>query len=185
MIRSRPRTTAAALMLVWMMMLPGCGPKPRAPVLGDDPVYQNDQEGFRFLVPQGWKVTSRADTPPGKLKKEMILANYRKQTGKGASFLVTVTDLPTSTDLAEHLAGPSYGVAKWNASGPPVKLKAGGVDGVRYTFKARAGKEERAKEVFSVRRDERVIVFMTLYSASDTEARDEVRRVVDSVVWKK
>ena len=184
MIRSWPRTTAAAL-VGCILLLPACGTKPRAPVLGDDPVYQNDKEGFRFLVPQGWKITSRSEVPPGKLTKDTTLVNYRRQTGKGASFLVTANDLPTSTDLADLLAGPSFGVPKWTLTGPPVNLKAGGMDGVRYSFTARSGKEERGKEVFCVRRDDRLYFFLTLYSASDTEARDEVRRLVDSVVWKR
>ncbi len=91
-----PRLTslARAVLFVGLVLLfSGCRSRPRAPLLRDDPVYQNDREGFRFLAPEGWTQSSRSEVPPGKITKELSLVDYRRKTGKGASFLVTLADL--------------------------------------------------------------------------------------------
>ena len=166
-------------------LLPGCDSGPRAPVLRDDPVYQNDKEGFRFMAPQGWVLSARSEVPPGKVEKETTLVDYRRKGVKGASFLVTLIDLPSSTDLAEFLAGPSYGVKKWAADPKSTTVTAGGKDGVRHSFTGASGKEQRAKEVVYFRRGDRVYFFITVHGPQDVEARDQGRRVVDSLIWKR
>src|SRR5262245_41969592 len=99
------RITLPTLFLAWGVFLAGCDSRPRAPVLRDDPVYQNDQEGFRFLAPDGWSQSMRGEVPPGKVDKERSLVEYRRKKGSaGASLRVSLADLPTSTDLAAYLA---------------------------------------------------------------------------------
>jgi hypothetical protein len=155
-------------------------------VLRDDPVYQNDSEGFRFLAPQGWTQSTRSNVPPGKQETEYPLVAYRQIAGaSGASFRVSLIDLPSSADLAPHLAGPSYGVEQWTQAAPPEKIAVGSASGVRYHFKGRAGKQDLVKEVVAVRRGERVYLFTALYAPRDTEVRDQLRRVVESIIWKK
>ena len=44
------------------VLLAGCQPKPKAPALLDEPVFQSD-EGFRFLVPEGWIMAARGNVP--------------------------------------------------------------------------------------------------------------------------
>src|SRR5262245_60731910 len=43
----------------------GCATRPHAPVLSTEPVYENRQEGFRFLPPDGWVQYARREYPPG------------------------------------------------------------------------------------------------------------------------
>jgi hypothetical protein len=192
MSRSGPRpprwvpTTPATLLAACAFLLAGCGSRPRAPVLRDDPVYQNDREGFRFLAPEGWTVSARSEVPPGKAETEHFLVDYRGRTGaRGAAFRVSLADLPASTDLAAYLAGRSFGVAEWKQTAPPEEVAVGSATGVRYHFSGRSGKEEMAREVVAVRRGERVYFFTALYGPKDTAVRDELRRVVESVIWKK
>src|SRR5689334_14831576 len=107
------RTATAPLILVCAALLAGCNSRPRAPALRDDPVYQNDREGFRFLAPEGWTQSARTEVPPGKVKTETPLVDYRRTKGEGrAALRVSLADLPESTDLESYLSGPSYGVKK-------------------------------------------------------------------------
>src|SRR5262245_64118678 len=88
---ARRRWAAVGLLL----LLLGCAPRPRAPALLDEPVYQNEREGFRFLVPEGWKQYARSEAPPGKGERERLLVLYRRLTpGPEATLEVTRADLP-------------------------------------------------------------------------------------------
>ena len=179
------RTAHAALIFLSASVVAGCNTRPRAPALRDDPVYQNDREGFRFLAPEGWRQNTRGDVPPGKAEKERTLVDYRPTAGpSGASLRVSLADLPDSTDLATHLAGPSYGADKWRPAGRPEETAVGSATGTRYSFSGRVSKDEVAKEVVAVRRGGRVYFFTALYAPKDVEVRDQLRRVVSSVVWK-
>src|SRR5262245_1447579 len=89
---------------VGLALLLGCTPKPVAPALRDEPVYQNDQEGFRFLVPEGWSQNARTEVPPGPVEKERLLVQYkRRPPAKPATLEVSMADLPSSTNLATYL----------------------------------------------------------------------------------
>jgi hypothetical protein len=162
-----------------------CQGQPSAPVLSDDPVYQNNREGFRFLAPEGWSQNSRSDVPPGKVTKERLLVSYRRPTGPSSATLrVSLADLPDSVDLAAFLAEPSFAVEKWELTGPGEQIQAGKAPGVRYDFKGFIKKQEMAKEVVAVRRGERVYFFTALYAPEDIEVRDELRKVVASIKWR-
>ncbi len=181
------RTAVASLMMALACLLAiGCGSKPRAPVLNDDPVYQNNQEGIRFLKPTGWIQTAQANVPPGKRENETPIVAYSRDSGTfPASFRVSVIDLPETADLAEFLARRSYGVEHWSQTGTPEDIKVGSVTGVRYTFRGRPSKrEELVKEVVCLRRGERVYLFTAVYTPGDSEAQDQLRRVVESIIWK-
>jgi hypothetical protein len=154
-------------------------------VLRDDPVYQNDQEGFRFLAPDGWNQSTRADIPRGKRETETPLVAYRRRSGPAlASFRVSLMDLPTSADLAAHVSAPSYGVDKWIPAAAPEDVTMGKVSGVRYTLRGRSGKQDVIKEVVCVSRGERVYFFTSMYPPGDTDVRDQLRKVVESIIWK-
>jgi hypothetical protein len=181
------RTARATLIIGWTFLLVGgCSTRPRAPVLRDDPVYQDDREGFRFLAPEGWTQSTRAEVPRGKRETETPLVAYRRKTGSAlASFRVSLIDLSSSADLAAYVAGPSYGVSKWSPMNQPEDITVGGAAGVRYTLRGRSGNEEVIKEVVCFRRGERVYFFTAMYTPSDIEVRDELRRTVESIIWKK
>jgi hypothetical protein len=166
-------------------LLAGCGETPQAPPLRDDPVYQNDSEGFRFLAPEGWRQQYRRDVLPGKEERERMLVEYRATASPTAvgSLRVSRADLPPSADLAALVSAPSHSVERWAPAGEPEETKVGGQKAVRYSFTGRAGKGRLAKEVAAVRRGERVYLFTVIFDPKDNDARDVLRRVVSSVIW--
>jgi hypothetical protein len=181
----RAATAVTVLLSAWVLLLSSCNSRPRAPVLRNDPVFQNDREGFRFLVPEGWIQIGRTEIPPGKVERERPLVDYYLTTGPGtASFRVSRIDLPESADLAKLLATPSFGVKKWTQTAAPEDVTVGGVPGVRSHFGGDHGNEHVAREVVHVRRGERLYFFTSLYPAKAVAMRDQFRRVVESVIWK-
>jgi hypothetical protein len=163
----------------------GCNGQPQAPVLRNEPVYENETEGFRFLTPDGWRQHAKVNVPPGKLEKERLLVQYvRISSEKGASLDVSMADLPATTDLAQYLAGPSGGVKSWRQKSPVESRQVGGVPAERFTFTGRMSKEDAIKEVVALRRGERVYFFTAYFAPGDTKAQQQVRRAVESTLWK-
>jgi hypothetical protein len=166
------------------LLLCGCDGRPRAPALQSGPLYQSEREGLRFLAPEGWVQRARAELPPGRYEKPELLVAYTRVTDRPAEFEVSLADLPEGTDLLKFLtATPTEGV-RWQAKGPPEALTVGGVPATRFTLGGGAGKDAQAKEVVAVRRDGRVYFFAGTFPAGDRATRDEVRRSVNSVIWK-
>lgn len=185
-LRATVRARHAPWLALFLLLSAGCSQRPHAPALGDDPVYQNSREGFRFLAPEGWVQRARAEVPPGKAEKERLLVEYqRARGGKLALLEVSLADLPSSTDLVDYLAGPADGVERWRPVGSPEKLEIGGAEATRMTFTGRLGKEDLTWEVVAFRRGERVYFFVGLFTSADTKARDDLRRVVESTLWSK
>jgi hypothetical protein len=175
---------AALPALCTVALVLGCGDRPSAPVLQDEPVYNNAREGFRLLAPDGWVQSAKGDLPRGPLTKERLLVNYRMVAGdRMASLEVLAADLPETEDLAERLAGPSYGAMKWTPVGPPEKLEVGGVPATRFRYGVRIEGVDMSKEVVIRRRGERVYFFTGIYVSSDTASRDQIRRAVGSLIW--
>lgn len=178
--------TVRLLLWLWMTSaLLGCESRPRAPVLTDDPVFQSAREGIRFLAPEGWTQSMRGEPPSGTFDKERTLVLYRSTTGSDASLRVSLIDLPPSTDLNAYLSGPSYSAKEWVPVASPEEASVGEIPGTRYRYRARLGKREMLKEVVTVRRGDRVYLFTALHEPKDTKVRDELRRVVASVSWRK
>ncbi len=166
------------------LVLCGCDNRPRAPALQPGPLYQSEREGLRFLAPDDWVQRARAELPAGRYEKPELLVAYTRVTDRPAEFEVTLADLPEGTDLQKFLtATPSEGV-RWQAKGAPEELTVGGVPATRFTLAGGSGKGAQAKEVVAVRRGGRVYFFAGIFPAGDRATRDEVRRAVNSVVWK-
>ncbi|MGL4552045.1 MAG: hypothetical protein ACRC33_12770 [Gemmataceae bacterium] len=164
----------------------GCGETPRAPALRDDPVYQNEREGFRFLAPEGWRQRVRGEVQAGKVERERPLVEYRPTAASDGTAMLRVSliDLAPSADVAAVVSAPSHSVEKWEPAGPPEEAAVGGAAGTRYAYTGRAGKGRLAKEVIAVRRGGRVYFFTALFDPKDADAREQLRRVVGSVIWK-
>lgn len=173
------------LALLAAALFAGCRPKPKAPALLNDPVYQSD-EGFRFLVPESWIMAARGNLPPGPLDKERLLVQYRRTAGDSQATLeVSAANLPDNADLRDYLSGPSFSAQHWAPSGSAVKLEAGGRPGVRYRFTAIVSGAKLAKEVTAFRRGERVYFFTLLFAPSDATAPEQIHRALGRLVWTK
>jgi hypothetical protein len=160
----------------------GCTDRPVAPALLDTPFYQNKQEGFRFEAPDGWKMTSRGEYPPGPVEKERLLVEYRRlQGGPPASLRVSLIDLPPSAETGSYLRDrPIFRSLK---AAPVETISLGGQKAERFVFEDLQGKGGTIQEVVVVRRGERVYFFSGGFAAGDKQAREQFRRVVGSLVW--
>jgi hypothetical protein len=162
----------------------GCDSGPQAPLLGDFPVYQNPNEGFSFLVPDGWTQTSNTLLPPGDLEGETFLVRYKLRTAEaGAGLNVICMQEKSPVNLAEHHAVASFGVEKWPLIEGPDGLDINGKPAERLLYRARIGKVDMAKEVFGFRGNDRIYSFVALYSASDLKTAQQIRRAIDSIQW--
>jgi hypothetical protein len=172
----------ASLSLCW---LGGCGPGPKAPALRDSAVYQNNREGFRFLVPDGWLQSANAQLPEEDLEGEVLLVQYKMRTpGMGASVEVLCFDEDQPSDLHQYHAGPSHGTTRWKSAQPAEDLEINGTSSQRFVYTAKISGKEMTKEVAAFRRGKRVYSFIGLFWSSDDNAREQLRRAVNSIIWR-
>jgi predicted Zn-dependent protease len=154
---------------------------PRAPALHDGPVYQNDQEGFRFLVPDGWTQDASGVIPPGAVEQERMIVEYKLLTSdRPAALLVTCVDLPRGLYLREYLRSHTPRPEAWRALGEGEPLTINGVEATRVTLR----NNDATREVAAFRRGERVYLFTGEFQRGDTKAQQQIRRAVNSVIWK-
>ena len=183
----RPEITLTmryACLLVLIAVTFGCDSEPRAPALLDTPVFQDRQEGFRFLVPDGWTQNARANLPPGQLEGESFLVRYRMKTPEmGATLQIICFDDSGQTDLAEHYAGPAFRVRRWNAEGQSESIDVNGKTAERFVHQAVIDGRKMTKETVCFRKGNRVYSFVGLFFASDDKAREQIRRAVGSAIW--
>jgi len=176
--------SAACLGLIFVANY-GCGSRPRAPALLDEPVYTNMQEGFRFVVPEGWQIQARAEYPRQEMKEERMLVEYRRQReGKTLLLLVSMVDLPETASLRDHIVQRVYPAADWKV-GPVETIQLGDVPAERLVLSLRVDKEETIREVVSVRKAQRVYFFSGSFPGSDTKGREEIRKAVASLTWER
>jgi hypothetical protein len=166
-----------------VLALAGCERTPRAPALTNGPVYQNTREGFRFLVPDGWTQVARGEMPPAPVKDERMLVEYRLVGDQPVALRVTAFDLPESEDLAAHLNQQLPEAGAWKVSAGPESCEAGGVAGIHLAFTGREGGQESTRDFHAFRRGGRVYQFAGVFAATDTKARLEIRRAVESLSW--
>jgi hypothetical protein len=166
------------------MALAGCSAGPRAPALQDDPVYQNNREGFRFLVPDGWTQSARGEAPSGPATQEQMLVEYRLiGAEQPAAFRVTLVDLPAGTDLEGYFK-TRWPAESWTSLTAAEPLEVDGRPGTHAAFASKEASAEQLQEVFAFQRGERAYLFVGLAAPTDTKARQQVRRAVESLHWK-
>lgn len=164
----------------------GCSDRPSAPPLVNEAVYQNAAVGLRFLAPDGWSLSSRADPPPGRLAKPIVLVAYAHVQGtRPAEFELVAADVPEADDLGAFIAGYKIGPEKWTVQPGSEAVAVGGEAATRYKMTRGTGKDEYRREATAVRRGGRVYVFVVSYGAADGDHRDQARRCVESATWTK
>jgi hypothetical protein len=175
---------AGTIALLLGGVLVGCGDRPSAPALRDAPVYRSPDEGFRFLVPDGWTQQASAVLPPGQLEGENFLVRYRMKTPEqGATLQIECSQDSESLNLEQHHAGPSYGVERWKLAEPAEAIQVNGVPADRLVYSATNNGQSTTKEVVCFRRNERVYAFAAVFQTRDEKAREQVRRAVASAIW--
>jgi hypothetical protein len=172
------------VLLALLLLVAGCAERPKAPPLVNDTVYHNDKIGLRFLAPEGWSMSSRADLPPGTLPKPIILVGYHSKKGDTAQLELMAADLPADSDLGKFLVENRIGSAVWTLQ-PPEKLTINGVEATRHVLTRTASRGEVRREATAFRRGERVYFFIVTFAANDPAARDAARQCVQSANWTK
>ena len=179
---SAHRLNPIALALLTCLL--GCDSRPKAPVLRDAPVYENDAEGFRFLVPKGWIQTASAVLPPERLEGEVVLVTYRMRTSEKTALVEVLCFDRENVDLQQYHAEPSHGVADWRIVSPLSQRTIHGMPAEHCLYRGTIEKEVICKEVYAFRRGARVYSFIAFYWESDQNAREEVRQAMESIVWR-
>lgn len=173
------------MLLAIALLSAGCGGRPSAPALRDAPVYQNNREGFRFLVPDNWTQQASSNLPTDKLEGEVLLARYNMRTsGPGALLEVLCFHESQSENLEQYHAGPSHGAPRWERVEDREALEVNGKPAERFVYRAEISGQPMLKEVVVFRRGERIYNFIGMFWASDDKAREQVRRAVGSTIWR-
>ncbi|MFO0841325.1 MAG: hypothetical protein U0797_02855 [Gemmataceae bacterium] len=165
--------------------LTGCRSRPRAPALDNSPVYVNRQEGFRFLVPEGWVQQSKAEIPPGYRldDSERTVVLYRAFKPTPASMDVSCRDIPEDVDIGAFLAKRKRSGVGWSRAAPPESVEYGGRKGTRYFLKGSPGGLPTRCEAVVFRRGGRVYFFGGFYPAGETIRRAQIRQFLEDLTW--
>jgi hypothetical protein len=161
------------------------GPKPQAPALLDDPVYTNKQEGFHFLRPDGWRMAARGEFPSSlPAVTERLLVGYQRLRSEDPATLdVTLLDVPADKSLLDSMVRPAIKGQEWRSTGASESLQINGLEAARASFQGTINGRNLIKETLAVRRGGRVYFFTTIALASDSQARAEARRALNSLSW--
>ena len=172
------------LLLLLLTACGGCESNPQAPVLRNSPVYQSETEGFRFRVPDGWSQTANSSLPSGDVPRDIFLARYSLETSEGGASLQVLgrNDVP-SEQLVEHLSQPAFGVERWELLEPPTEIDVGSVPAERLVLKGLLQGKPLIKHATCFHRNGRLYTFLGMYSQTDQNARQQIERALDSLLW--
>lgn len=176
----KPATWAAVLLVA---LAGGCNSRPSAPPLVDGPAYRDSREGFRFQVPEGWKQRARGQVPAGAIEKERMLTEYKSMKGYPATLMVTVADVPETTELADYLAKNTLTREAWRLDTPAEDFTINGVPAARISYSMGAGETEMVREIVAFRRGQRVYFFKSFYARVDAKSKNALRTATETVVW--
>ena len=171
-----------------LLGLTGCSDRPKAPALTPSPILTNTRGAFRLTVPSDWRLLSRGELPPGKLEQTRTIASYSRTDGDSpAGFQVSAVDAAPLTAVVEMLTNDrTEGTAVWRSHAAEEAVEAGGVKGTRVRLHSGTGKEKGAhiRDIYVFERGDLIWMFGGIYAPTDSQARDAVRRAVDSLEWK-
>jgi hypothetical protein len=158
-------------------------------------VYQNAQ-GFRLTPPPGWVERVRDDalaartartqrqlplpplSIPGTSKPERLLVRYDRLTAGYLAWLrVTVANKASSFSPEKSLSSHKPGRG-WRQEGEIETLEVGRLPASRIAFTGRWDDQDYLCETVAFRQGERVYFITASFPASDSAAREEVRRAV-------
>jgi hypothetical protein len=172
---------------IGLLTVVGCDDTPKAPAIVDSPVFHDEREGFRFLVPEDWKLSSRAELPSGrKFDREHLFAQYQRQPPKRPVTLEVIRfDNWDSSTLRDRLPKSSHGCSNWTEVGKQETKDLQGTPAHRFVFQGSLNKLKMTKEIVACKRGDRGYWFVAIYELGDLSARDQYLRILDSVIWEK
>jgi hypothetical protein len=180
-----PRPLAVLALAGSLALLAGCDGKPRAPALTTEAVYTSDAIGLTFVAPEGWVLFAKATPPPGKYDRPLRMVAYQQTAGDTrTNFELYAIDLPDGQGLLAYLAKEPIGAEKWADKGPPAAETVNGAAATRYTQAGTGPRADWRRDLVEFRRPDRTYLFVTTYKASDTRAREQARRAVETATWK-
>lgn len=172
--------------LLAAISLVGCSSEPKAPPLIDSSVFQSDEEGFRFLVPEEWRLLSRANLPSGVHDREHLVVKYQRIPPlKPGTIEVSRFDTWQQDALPEIVARPSHGCNHWKMVDSPESIEVQGNPATRFHVTGTIQNQKMAKETVVLKRKERGYFFVVLYLENESSARDQFRRVINGLIWQK
>lgn len=171
---------AAALVALGLV---GCDSHPRAPLLHDQAVFHDAQQGLRFVAPEGWRMRARGALPTGKLEVERLLVEYQRLAAVPATLRVSAADVDPTDSLAGYLSANLLQKRAYRPVQTLPDTTVGGLEGKAFLFTPAGG--AAAKEVIAVRHGGHVFFFTGEFLKEDAAGRDAFRQAVQSVVWGK
>jgi hypothetical protein len=174
---------AGAATGVAMLMTTGLRPRPHAPQLRNDPIYQNRNAGLRFRVPEGWIQYANADFITGQAAKERLLVAYRAPDSRAAELEVSYMDANETEILEEYLAKASNGVSQWRQVGKEESLSGAG-PATRLIFAGASARDKLIKEIVAYRRGAKTFLVSGYFAPNDREAREQIRHAIETVEWR-
>jgi hypothetical protein len=164
----------------------GCNSRPHAPALLNEPIYQDDQAGFRLEIPNDWIIYAKSNLPPSEpLPEERKLVGYRlTRAEKPAMFEISCMNLQEGADLSAYFTRHGAGPSPWHREGTPESIMLGTMPAQRLVFLTGAGAGAQRKEIVAIRSGSRTYFFTLVSAPTDTETRDSVRRRLAGMSWK-
>ena len=179
--RSNAEFQAGLIATLALAAVVGCDSGPRAPLLRDEAVYQNRREGFRFLVPEGWKIQAKSNLPSDKFETERMLVEYTRSTYVPAMLQLSAVDLDPSVNLGTYLEAHNIHKREYRTMELEKGVAIGAATTDRFSF-PNSG-QGLDKEVLPIRRGNRVFLFTGLFLKDDHQGRDSFRQAEASLVW--
>ena len=136
-------------------------------------------------MPEGWTQDAAAEAPPGRLAQEVMLVEYKLLNAEQPAVLrVTLIDLPQTSDVEAYVKAALPSEQGWRQAGPAESIETQGKSGTRLVFTQQQGRARTIREIAAFRRHDRVYFVTGIFGSSDTNIRQQIRRVVESIEWK-
>jgi hypothetical protein len=167
-----------------LALVTGCEPKPRAPSLENEAVFQDNKLNVRFVAPEGWVLFARSSVPPGPVTKPIrIVAYHRGSSDGGADLELYIADFPANKPLMEYLKEHPVGPEKWKETGTPTPLQLEASSGIKHQLVS-VHQAHRQREIWEFRRKgDRVYLMICSAMTADRSTRDQAERAVKSITF--
>ena len=171
-------------LLLVVLVVVGCTPTPRAPALTDEAVFESADAGMKFVVPQGWIMSSRSVLPPTLDDKPVMLVMYlSERADKPGELRVYAADIPATEPIAAYIDRHPFGPDKRKAAPGGETIMVNGATADRIALVGGKGASE-IQEVTAFRRGGRVYLILAGWTKRDTSVRDNLRQSIGTMSFR-